>query len=478
MISSFSPRLEADRLAGTLLPKKRPLEPDHLSSLKNKKTRISTPSPILLVPVQTMKDEEATCKPDASLRATKEGNPCETVKIAVDAFKSVLKEKLPNHEYVIVEKRLTKRMGAFNGNFLTDKKLIKLITEKERMVKSSDADSSYFHIKIVLDELKVYTIKADAVAAAAVVEPSHEDRKMEDSVLPGFRVKTEPALSTTEPMKKMVKLTAVASTDNKKESEVKKDCSPEFSIRETNESPVVVPGLNGNPESIPCSSKGSKTPEDDNPASSKLKKKPSKHHVVKLKKALKQCQKEIEKLEVKEVDFENEDDDTYLRVSRYKSKMVQIYKKLADIEGREANMGRQTDKTFKFKGTRYPEINQKISRFVNKRKDRGEEYFPDYKDVLTIFEKCNEAHGLGLTGRGMAHEAEEAFKTIGRMLQKRRVDDDHMIMLSYLSEGEADVDPAENVPEMEQKLRASETERENKMTKVSFNGSKQAIGLK
>ena len=103
---------------------------------------------------------------------------------------------------------------------------------------------------------------------------------------------------------------------------------------------------------------------------------------------------------------------------------------------------------------------------MNKRKDRGEAYFPDYKDVLTMFQKCNEVHGLGLSPRVMAAEAEEAFKAIGRLLQRRRVDDDHGIMLSYLPEAEADVDPAENHPEVEQKLRESEQRREQEMNQV------------
>ena len=482
MISSFNPRFEsaADRYptAVTSPP------PSSSSSAKRKMEGFSSSSasrlpdkrPKLALPSSEPAPSSVQDPSDVAekVESTTPLNKA-TVKSAMDGFKAAVKNKLPSNEYATVEKRIMKRMGAFNGNFIRDHKLMDLVTEKEKQVRDSDADGSYAHIKTILDELKNYTTKPAATGAEG-----RQLIKTEPDAVKCEKIKEEesPATQTAKKenvVKKMVKLTAVKKTEDVcgVSAEQSKDGHPDDAAREYSLTAIATTKDESSAAAVedekPVGSTGAGPGSaDESSSSSKPKKKVSKMHINKLKRALKQCRKEIERLETREIDFsKDEEDDTYVRVSRYKSKIVQIYKKLAECEGREANMGRQMDKKFKFRGTRYPEINHKISRFVNKRKDRGEEYFPDYKDVLTIFEKCNEVHGLGMTVRGMAHEAEESFKAIGRLLQRRRVDDDHMIMLSYLSDGEVDEDPAENVPEMEQKLRESGVERDEKMAKVN-----------
>lgn len=42
-------------------------------------------------------------------------------------------------------------------------------------------------------------------------------------------------------------------------------------------------------------------------------------------------------------------------------------------------------------GTSYPEINRRISQYVNRFHT-----FPDYGDIVEIIEKCNGKHGLGI----------------------------------------------------------------------------------
>ena len=47
--------------------------------------------------------------------------------------------------------------------------------------------------------------------------------------------------------------------------------------------------------------------------------------------------------------------------------------------------------SFSILGTRYPEINRKITRFINKRKE-----FPDYQDIRKLIVKTNKSKGLNL----------------------------------------------------------------------------------
>ena len=52
-------------------------------------------------------------------------------------------------------------------------------------------------------------------------------------------------------------------------------------------------------------------------------------HIAKLEMALKHCHREIKKLEESEVDFDAEEDSSYLKVARFRQRCVKIYKKIA-----------------------------------------------------------------------------------------------------------------------------------------------------
>ena len=126
-----------------------------------------------------------------------------------------------------------------------------------------------------------------------------------------------------------------------------------------------------------------------------------KHHIIKLERALKTCGKEIRKCEDEDLslsDLEDEDS-AYLRVSRYKARYMKIYNKIAQLKKLDASLQRKQDKRFKTEASRIPAINTKIERIVNKSK-----VFPDYADILKLYEEYYKENNLTLAREVMKAE--------------------------------------------------------------------------
>merc|ERR1719319_689975 len=175
-------------------------------------------------------------------------------------------------------------------------------------------------------------------------------------------------------------------------------------------------------------------------------KKMSQKHIEKLEAALRKCSKKIKEYEEKEVDWDNEaeEESNYLMTSRLKRRYMQIYSKIAEAKELSDSLDRRADKRLKCQESRYPEINKKIEKFVNRTKQ-----FPDFQDILKLVREANKE--LHLTEGEMHAEAESIFQTVGKKLKTRREVDDHEVMHSYLKESQT-VDPAANDQGLEQRL--------------------------
>ena len=77
---------------------------------------------------------------------------------------------------------------------------------------------------------------------------------------------------------------------------------------------------------------------------------------------------------------------------RYKKRFMEIYRKLAEYKKLSTDLDRRSDKRFRFHGTRYPEINNKIEKFIN-RTNR----FPDFADIKKQVEEVNRLRELHLS---------------------------------------------------------------------------------
>ena len=158
---------------------------------------------------------------------------------------------------------------------------------------------------------------------------------------------------------------------------------------------------------------------------------------------------------------------------RWKKKFMSIYNKLAQYRGESKDLERSSDKKFKFLESKYPEVNKKIEKFVNKTKS-----FPDFWDIKKQIEKVNFDRSLNLTDMQMHNEAEKIFIAVGKKLKKRRNIDDGTVMYSYLKPDDSG-DPAAEDRELDNKLVELGKVAEQKINKVFEEYvEKQASGAK
>lgn len=116
------------------------------------------------------------------------------------------------------------------------------------------------------------------------------------------------------------------------------------------------------------------------------------NQVRKLNKALYVLKKKIAKLDESEVNWDDEENSTFLILERYKKRAWEIYQKICDITGESKNAQRLVKKPIKFKGTKYPEFNRTLQAFVN-----DTESFPDMFDVLRCLEHCNSKYNYKMS---------------------------------------------------------------------------------
>ncbi|NXC51397.1 DAXX protein, partial [Penelope pileata] len=125
---------------------------------------------------------------------------------------------------------------------------------------------------------------------------------------------------------------------------------------------------------------------------------------------------EIRRLQERELDLAELDseDSPYLQESRLKRKMMRIFQRLCELKQCSSLTGRVIEQRIAYRGTRYPEVNRRIERFINR-----PEAFPDYSDILKVIQKASARHSLGLARRQMESMAQDAFREVGNRLQER-----------------------------------------------------------
>lgn len=123
--------------------------------------------------------------------------------------------------------------------------------------------------------------------------------------------------------------------------------------------------------------------------------------------AMTNCERIIKKLEEAEVDFDKEDNSTYIKVERYKQRMVELYNKYCELTGENADAGRVYLRPKHINSTRIVAVDQAITNFINSKIARRNKIkktetltddviFPDYRDILECVSRCNDKRNLGL----------------------------------------------------------------------------------
>lgn len=99
---------------------------------------------------------------------------------------------------------------------------------------------------------------------------------------------------------------------------------------------------------------------------------------------------EIRRLQERELDLAELDseDSSYLQESRLKRKMMRIFQRLCELKQCSSLTGRVIEQRIAYRGTRYPEVNRRIERFINR-----PEAFPDYSDIRSLLKQSQNGSG-------------------------------------------------------------------------------------
>ncbi|KAF5908779.1 death domain-associated protein 6 isoform X1, partial [Clarias magur] len=185
-------------------------------------------------------------------------------------------------------------------------------------------------------------------------------------------------------------------------------------------------------------------------------KRASRKQIAHLENLLKVYSDEIKRLQERELSLEEleREDSCYIQEHKLKRKMMKIYDKLCELKNCSTHTGRVMEQRIYYSGTRYPEINRKIERFINR--PEIHENPPDYTDILQVVKRTNQRNQLMLSRKQEAQIAQEAFCETGSKLQERR----HLDMVYNFGSHLTDLykpalDPAINDFALERKLRSN-----------------------
>ncbi|XP_053540166.1 death domain-associated protein 6 isoform X2 [Ictalurus punctatus] len=164
----------------------------------------------------------------------------------------------------------------------------------------------------------------------------------------------------------------------------------------------------------------SRQPEVGEEEEERKTKRASKRQIAYLENLLKVYSDEIKRLQERDLSLEDleKEDSSYIQEHKLKRKMMKIYDKLCELKNCSTLTGRVMEQRIHYRGTRYPEINKKIERFINRPEIRQNP--PDYTDILQVVKRANERNQLMLSRKQEAQIAQEAFRETGNRLQERR----------------------------------------------------------
>ena len=408
-----------------------------------------------------------------------------SVQQCTESFLRSCKRILPTSDYSSVSKKIIKHLNKVDPAHHYNNCLKTFLDTKWSLL-DSDQDNIFVHVKEVIEEIKKY--KGDNVTTTTTSGETTSDFSETD-------VK-KPIIKNDPNKKKRVGLTTLSSSvPSKVKSDNLVDRILNKNIEDHWDSEKKSSFCNDEDEKLLISlSLEKKSPEKVCSTSDKTqiqifnknlthstldneereqKKNVSDKHIIKLEKALQACAKEIEKCEEAEIDWDNDDDSNFVMADKWKQKFMKIYNKLAQYKGKSKSLDRSSDKRFKFSESKYPEINKKIEKFVNKTQS-----FPDFWDIKKQIEKVNDEKQLNLTDMQMHNEAEKIFIMVGKKLKKRRNIDDGTVMYSYLREDDKG-DPAAGDVDLDLKLQELGKVAEQKINKVFEDyAEKQAAGVK
>ncbi|XP_071097235.1 serine-rich adhesin for platelets-like [Haliotis cracherodii] len=194
------------------------------------------------------------------------------------------------------------------------------------------------------------------------------------------------------------------------------------------------------------------------------KKEVSEKHIQRLEKLLEKLQTKIQQVQERELSLDDlaEEDSTYIYQDKLTKKFVAVWNKLCELKDRAPTTGRPTERRFNYQGTRYPEVNKKIEKMINKKK-----IFPDFHDMKRLVAKVSINQKLHLSQKEIDSVAREAFTDVGNLLQQRRQDDYITTFGCKLTDySDMNHDPAMYDLELKQKLEENQQQGKTNLENV------------
>lgn len=194
-------------------------------------------------------------------------------------------------------------------------------------------------------------------------------------------------------------------------NEMKKNIIKNFQALQNNDMYDAVPSTSYATNNVPVNNEvelnnddSNEENEEDNEENTSLK---TKRKIKKVLRAMEKCEVRIKKLEEAEVDFNEENNSNYIKVEKYKHRMVELYNKLCELTGECGDAGRVYLRPKHLSVTQIVAVDQAITNFINSKITRRNEMkrigtltndliFPDYRDILECVNRCNERKKLGL----------------------------------------------------------------------------------
>nr|XP_008195331.1 PREDICTED: uncharacterized protein LOC662018 isoform X2 [Tribolium castaneum] len=170
------------------------------------------------------------------------------------------------------------------------------------------------------------------------------------------------------------------------------------------------------------------------------------HKIRKLEKTLKKLLRVIKRLEEAEVDFNDEEDSTYMKLDRYTDRLSKVYKKYCELLQRNPFAGRLLHEKIKFVHSNYNEINRAVTKSYKRNN------FPTYRDIEKCIRKCVNEHNLGLSENEIREESKNCFTKMGNLLQMKRKKELYEVHCGFIALNE---DPANKDQELKAKLQES-----------------------
>ncbi|KAJ8934395.1 hypothetical protein NQ314_013436 [Rhamnusium bicolor] len=154
----------------------------------------------------------------------------------------------------------------------------------------------------------------------------------------------------------------------------------------------------------------------------------------KLEKTIKLLVARIKHLENKEIDFDDEEDSSYLMLDRYINRLNKVHEKYCQLLKKNPHSGRITYEKLDFVDSEYNEINRAISK-----KYKNNKRFPSYLEMEHHIKKVVAEHNLTLSEAKIKNESAHCFKKLGELLQTRRKKELYDAHYLYIRDSE---DPA------------------------------------